>query len=502
MLEHPVTQTTSDVTSIENTSLRLFIIALSCSLIYILMVGLLRDKRNPDARYPSTFFSLDQMTSVIWFRSICFFFAGSLSVLYAAVALDGGHLLTATRQLLLSYAEDQFSADRKEALKSLFDSVPDWLNPIFVLACFLLLFSNRTRKGLTIYRDTLISAAGLYSIVDETSLDLAKTLIDRHPSSQPSRSYDEAIAEVSSLLSRDTPVPEPLVNEKNEKRLAYQLIWLQLKQIREQGLVQSFDAFRSRIGLPPIVGGGLKVNLVHLVSAGFVFFLLMGLFTVITPVLKPLAHYHAQLFNWPDPNSDGWSATIRYILKNTLGFVFPLMLALNMYPVRRRAYLSKESAVTSFVVVATIQWVLAFCVHEVFNVLDKSVAMSQHNDEYSLLTPKLHVTAFLLSFIPLIAFGLILFVRLCKPQRTTTQGVWTTVVSISVMTCVATAISAIVGISFALCDVVYECYLQRFDYYFVYQCVLGSYMSVAFFIAGSVTEQLPLGTQANRLRAP
>src|SRR5215207_833137 len=87
--------------------LRLLVTGMACALIYLLMTGVLREKRKSDPRFPSTFFSLDQLTSKRWFKAIGFFFAGSLAVLYAAIALDAAKVLSATERLLVSLVEDK-----------------------------------------------------------------------------------------------------------------------------------------------------------------------------------------------------------------------------------------------------------------------------------------------------------------------------------------------------------------------------------------------------------
>jgi len=448
---------------LQHNALRLAATSASCVILYVLTVGILRDKRKSDIRFPSTFFSLDQLISKRWFKGVSLFFAGSLTILYAALALDAASLLTATERLLFSLVKHKFASGVQGDLDEIAKALPNWLEPLTVLVIFLVLFAGKMRKILVTYRDLLLTASGLYSIFDETALDVAEALLKKFG--------DDFNALERGLRKQfsEAPLPEEFVGNKGEQRLAYQLIWLSQKATREEGLVHSLHQLEAKFGAPVRHDSSFKLDLVHLVISSIAFVVLMGVYVVLAPLLHGVV---SPPLRWPDPKAEGWSDVIRYVLQFTLGFVFPLMLALNMYPVRRRAYWRKEAELTTFGVVAAIQSALAFVVLELFNIVDVSIATVQ-KDDYSIFYPRLHLAAFLYSLVPMIAFALFIKFR-----------DW----SIS-FPAVVVLVSLSVGLSFAACEFLYECYLPAFDHFYWYQGLLGVSISLAFFLSGSITEQ-------------
>lgn len=197
---------------------RLIATVAASALIYYLMIGLLRDKRRSDPRYPSTFFSLDQLTSKRLFRAICFFFGGSLTILYAAIALDARPFLSTIGRLLSSLLKQKFPETPDQLDEILRDS--NWLEPLLVLAIFLVLFAAKARKILVTYRDLVLMASGLYSIFDEAALDTARALLKKFKNN-----FDALELSLKKQFS-EAPLPEEFVGNKGETRLAYQLIWL------------------------------------------------------------------------------------------------------------------------------------------------------------------------------------------------------------------------------------------------------------------------------------
>lgn len=204
----------------------------------------------------------------------------------------------------------------------------------------------------------------------------------------------------------------------------------------------------------------------------------MGVYIIVVPLFHGVVPPNVR---WPNPRDGGWPDVIRYVLQFTLGFVFPLMLALNMYPVRRRAYRRNETELTAFTFIAAVQCVVAFIVLELFNLLDVSIAIAvHHQQDYSFGQPKLHIGAFLYSLVPIVAFGLFLKLR-----------DWSADFSVIVL-----VISLAVGISFGACEFLYECHLDAFDHFYWYQGLLGLSISLAFFLSGSITEQFGIQNRA------
>ncbi|MET4071417.1 hypothetical protein ABID58_006229 [Bradyrhizobium sp. S3.2.6] len=438
----------------------------SCAIVYLLMVGLLRDKRKSDIRSPSSFFSLDEVVSARWFTAISFFFAGSLAILYAALALNAGAFLTDIQHLLVDWLKQKFPAESQAQIKKIFeDDFPSWLEPLSVLGFFLFLFAAKVRKILVVCRDLILNASGLYKILDEAAIDTARELQKKYRGD-----FDRLAADLKKKFS-EAPLPELYAGNEGEMRIAYQVVWLNRKSIRESGLVASLDEFRKRLGIEVSDHGSFRLDLTHLAIASVLFTIFMGVYVVVVPLFHSVVPSY---LHWPNPvGQDTWFDVIRYVLKFTLGFVFPLMLALNMYPVRRRAYRREENGLTAFAAVAAIQCIAAFIVFELFNLVDASIAAAQGQQDFSLAYARIHIGAFLYSLVPIVAFGVFLKLRDLGAD----------------ITLLALITSVAVGVSFGACDLLYECYLPSFDHFYWYQGVLGLAISLAFFVSGSVTEQ-------------
>ena len=172
---------------------RLLIVILTSAIIFILSIDLIRRKGSPNPDSPSSFFALDQLVSKPAFSVICLFFSGVVSVLYAAIALDSGNVLSATQKLLLEYIKNTANNELKPALETLFGSVPSWLEPLFVFLVFLFLFGDRVQTWLTRLRDSFVRASGLYSLIDTAALATADAVLRSNPD------YESAVSQLEKL---------------------------------------------------------------------------------------------------------------------------------------------------------------------------------------------------------------------------------------------------------------------------------------------------------------
>ncbi|MGJ5176753.1 hypothetical protein ACQR16_07410 [Bradyrhizobium oligotrophicum] len=432
-------------------------------MIYFLTVDLLRDKRKHDVTSPSSFYALDEIVSSVWFRAIGVFFAGTISLTFAAVAFDAAACLSALKQVLLDLVKDHLPVKVHQGFISISAAIPPWAEPLIVLSAFLFLFASKIRSLLVYARDLVLNTTGLYSVIDENAKEAARALLQLHGGD-----FDRLETQLQHSLGSEAPLPPEFVGNKGENRVAYQLIWRCRSQIRADGLINSLDFLRQRLGVSPSSEGGLKFDLRRLIAAPILFSALLGLYVIFVPLLRRVVPLH---FEWPNPDRDGWFSTIRYVLKFTASFVLPLAFALHAFPVRRRAFRRTETHETSFAVMATSQLIISLAVQELFNGIDVAVAAWSSQD-YSFLSPRLHISALLYSMVPIIAFGAILWLRSLGASRSIIVG----------------GTTALIAVSFGFCDFVYECHLPAFYHYYLYQALLGSFISMSFFAAGAIME--------------
>jgi hypothetical protein len=443
---------------------RLLAVAICAAVIYYFTLALLRDKRKQDTSSPSSFFSLDDLLSRRFFNAVGLFFAGSVALLYAAIALDAAACLTAAKNLLFGLLQDHIPKTAQADFSNFSKTIPSWLDPLVVLLIFLCLFASRVRALLVYARDLVLRASGLYSMIDSSTRDAAQALLAHFDGNFRRLEKELEVA----YGNQEAPLLPEFVNKKEDNRIAYQLIWRNLDDIQANGLTSTMEALRKRIGVPPSDDGVLHINLTRLAAGITLFVVLLGLYVILAPLLRSAV---PPPFDWPNPSNDGWLSTIRYVLKFTLAYVLPLAFAMNSYPIRRRAHRKEENQVVSFIVVATVQFLMAFLVHEVFNGIDASIAVAT-NQSYSFFSAKLHIAAFLYSLVPAIAFGTFLWLRSMDATSIT----------------VLFLISLSVAIEFGLCQLVYECHSTQFYHYYLYQAFLGFFISFFYFASASVME--------------
>ncbi|UVC10156.1 hypothetical protein IHQ71_05995 [Rhizobium sp. TH2] len=130
---------------------RLLVVLLTAGIIFFLSIDLVRAKGKPSVDSPSSFFPLDKVISKAAFSVVYLFFSGTISVLYAAVALDSGNVLSTVRKLLGEYVKKSASQDLKPSVEALFAAIPSWFEPLFVFMSFCCCSAIGCRRGFYIY---------------------------------------------------------------------------------------------------------------------------------------------------------------------------------------------------------------------------------------------------------------------------------------------------------------------------------------------------------------
>jgi hypothetical protein len=459
------------IASIDRQSCLTFTVSvICCVIIFFLMCNLLEDERTKDTARPSTFFTLSEMVSSTWYNWMRWFFGGTLALLYAGTSLFAPKLMSGAEDFIVPLAG--LPPNVGKTLEALAGSVPPWGTPLFVLVFSILLFAPYLRRLLVAWRDVVLGVAGFYRLIDHTALETAEQLL-----SAQANDYDRA----HSLLVknfRDVPIPEEFIGQHDQYRLAYQLIWLNRKRINENGVVDGFNSFRRMLALPTDAVPGVKISFSHLFASVLSFCVLMGLFIILIPDLSGLAK--TLKWAWPDPRTDGWPSLLESTIRNTSTYVIPTLLGLSMLPVRRRSSISgksenPESALMSFIVIASFQWATAFVIHEGFTTLEV-IWERGVNEPASMLDPYRQIWNFLYSLIPCVTLGIYNI-----GERHNLNKIFT-----------AISVAFVVGIMFSGCDIVAELAKDKPEFhtnYYVFQMVFGFFVSSCLFVVMLASEQ-------------
>jgi hypothetical protein len=204
---------------------------------------------------------------------------------------------------------------------------------------------------------------------------------------------------------------------------------------------------------------------------------LMGLFIVLVSYASEWAK--SAHYDWPDPKAQGWFSLLQSTIRNTLTYVVPTLLGLFAYPVRRRAavstfrkYRAQESALMSFVTIASFQWISAFVLHEIFTFLEVSWNISNGYSS-SMSDAFRQIWDFTYSFIPCVTLGIFLI-----GQKLNINQFITSVL-----------IVFIVGVLFSGCDFVSECARVERNNYYMFQLFFGFIVSACLFLVMFISEQ-------------
>jgi hypothetical protein len=464
---------------------------IACSvIIFYLMTSVLEDPRTRQPGKPSSFLTLENLISRPWYNGFSYFFGGTLALAYAAVVLFSPGMIGEVKKGFVSYAEHaDVPPNVREAIDSVASWIPDWADPIFVLILSLLMFAPFVRKSLIAWRDVVVGGSGLYRIADETAIRTANKLLAKH-----SNEYTVALK----TLGSEVPLPEEYVGSPFASRLAYQLLWINKSNIQEKGIIDGFNAFCVQFQLPlehadpvhkgKIVPPGVKMNMAHIFVAFVLFFVLLGLFMITTASLANWADSHHLL--WPNPQKYGWSEPVINTIRNTLTYVIPTLLGLYMFPVRRRVYSEHESYFMSFAVVASIQWLTALILHELFSLLGVIRNIS-HNVDPSLdfyasfFASDRQIWNFTYSVVPAIVLLFILAGREVGIPK------WLSAVGITIVS----------GLLFLGCDYLSECAAPSFTNYYVFQGLFGMAVAACLFVVVVISET-PAARTLEKLGSP
>lgn len=433
---------------------RLLVVILTSFIIFALSIALIRRKGAANPNSPSSFFSLDELVSKPAFYLICLFFSGTISVLYAAIALDSGNLLSAIQGYIRDYATNSAKAELKPALEALFSAIPTWIEPLFVFLAFIFLFGDKVQTWLTYLRDSIVKSSGLYTLIDGAAISTADLILN-----ETGRDYDKAVSKLENLKG-ECPVPEELVSRKDSRRLAYQIIWSVRDTIVEDGFTESNNNLKVQLGLS--ARDHIRIQFVRVIAAATMYAVLMTLFVVFIPLFGNSAQRIG--IYWTD-----FFGCLRLMLKFTLAFTLPLLLAVSIYPLRRRAYHATETPFQSMSTVAAMQFILSFSAQQMYNLIETTIRLSA-GEPNSLLEAKTHVLAFLNSLIPMLAFLAILSSRHLKKYQTTS----------ALLICLLSALA------FSLSDFVFEIYNNKIDYFFIHQFIFGFWITFSFLTYGLI----------------
>ena len=257
----------------------------------------------------------------------------------------------------------------------------------------------------------------------------------------------------------DVPVPEEFVGNKGPFRLAYQLLWLNRRDIRQNGIIGSFAQFRIKIGLKSD-DLGPNIYMSRIIPSSIVFIVVIGSFILISAQYSDWAESHH--WSWPNPVKWGWFFVMESSLRTSLTFVIPCLLGLYMYPARRRASLrarrpeQQETALASFLVIASIQWLIAFGLHEVFVLLEVSFQNSLGKSASFFETYR-QAWSFSYSIIPAVILLITIFIQIYK-------------IPDLIIAMLATVLT---GILFAECDSLSEYWGAPDKNYYLFQFLFG-----------------------------
>jgi len=455
------------------TVVKIIVAVLSTIIVFVLQNYFLRQRpasRKQDS--PASFFELNALASAQKLRNLCALCALPFAALFFVIALESQPFVLSVKGLLRDYILTLITNDSvKSDLRQVIDVMPEFLDPLFVLIATLALFAPVLNTPLALFRKVFIFAMGLEARADSLSYGAARAVLQK-------MRFEDAEAKLSAAFHSTNPMPEELVNSSEAAKLAYQLLHYSKDNTRAKGLELALASTLAKIGVGAVATSSAPTLAMVHIGAAIVFYIVLCVaYVLFAPLAAPWLQSDStviaflQPIEWPIAGAR--NALALSVAQRSLSFVVPLASGMYLYASRRTQYLDNETWVQSFVVVFGVQFMSAFFVNLIFAAL--TVLKRSQGELQGVLISFDDVKIWADVFTPSLAPGAALLT-------------WVMCEKMKFRLAAFALVCVVAGISFHLCQFTYECIAGSLRGYYWHQMVLGSFLTLAYYLAGLVAQ--------------
>jgi hypothetical protein len=440
------------------------VVAAFCSAAVLLMTMSFfksRPKRqNPES--VASFFELDELISRKNLRGLALFFSAPFALLFFVVSVVSPAFVDLGREFLINNILSVVSDSIKNAVEPVLKGIPKYLSPLFVLVATLIFFAPYIRAPFSWFRNLVIEATGIDARANDSSSRAAKEAL----------SIKTEVEIIAVLL---VAVPSTVVEAA--KRVAYMILQKSIDDTRSSGLPSAISKTLRLLGDKDIPVRTIRLSPARIIAALVFYFALSFVWVLIVPLAAtPLSDFVKTMlshftFTWPLPEFR--RDLVLSISQHTLSFIVPLAFGIYMYPARREHFseTKTETPFQTFAVVFSIQFIVSVVVNFVFDVIAILLRLS---GKYEGLVISLYdVKIWADVVVPALAPGFALAVWIvCRDWK------------VRLFTYIAVCVAA--AVSFSLCQLSYECISGKMLGYYWHELVLGAFLTLAYFFAGSI----------------
>jgi hypothetical protein len=437
------------------------IIAVFCSAV-VLLVTMSFFQSRPKQQKPdsvASFFALEELISRTNLRGLALFFSAPFALLFLVVAEESPAFVDLGREFLINDILSVVSNPIKDAIKPFLEGMPAYLSPLFILVVALILFSPYIRSPFEWFRNLVIAATGIDARADDSG----------------SRAATEALTMKSEAeINQTLNVTVPATLSDSFSRVAYMIIYRSINDTKRKGLGTAIRNTLILLGTPrDIKIKTIRLSPSRIIAALVFYFVLALLWVLIAPLAAaPLSNIAASFapFTWPLPDFRG--DLVLSISRHTLSFIVPLAFGMYMYPARREHFAKTETPYQTFAVVFSIQFIAAVVVDFLFDVIAILLRVSGKYEGLHISLGEVKIWADVV--LPALAPGFAL-------------AVWIQCQNWKVRWFIYLAVCLAGAISFCLCQLSYEWISGTMRGYYWHEFVLGAFLTLAYFFAGSIT---------------
>jgi hypothetical protein len=416
------------------------------------------ERKNPDS--VASFLKLDDLISRKNLRGLALFFSAPFALLFFVVSVVSPAFVDLGREFLINNILSVVSDSIKSAAEPVLKGIPRYLSPLFILVATLVLFAPYIRAPFEWFRNLVIEATGIDARADDSG----------------SRAAKEALSiktEVQIIAALQVAVPAVLVDAT--KRIAYAILQKSADDTRSSGLQIAISNTLKLLGDKDITVRTIKLSPARIIAALVFYFALSFVWVLMVPlaatplnefVKAMLAHF---TFTWPLPEYR--QNLVLSISQHTLAFIVPLAFGMYMYPARREHFAKLETPFQTFAVVFSIQFIASVVVNFLFDVIAILLRLSGKYDGLVISLYEVKIWADVV--VPALAPGFALAVWIACHN-------W----NVRLFTYIAVCLAA--AVSFSLCQLSYECISGKMLGYYWHELVLGAFLTLAYFFAGSI----------------
>jgi hypothetical protein len=450
------------------------IMAIIVSLISFLIIFFLQyrnftTRRPPrDASVPSTFFDLSGLVRPASLRTLGVIFSLPFAALFFIISIDSKPLTKSAHDFLVGHLLTYLNPQLQQKGIEFFQSIPEYLSPLFVLVVTMMLFAPYLNKPLDWFSNLVFYVLSIDGRSSRIAMDAAESVLKQ-------TNLANARALLEKVFGQSPPLPPELASQPDQTQLAYQLLYFSQPATQTEGLEVAINGTIGKMQLNKHPVDPYKPNIYPYFTAAIVFYsALCILYIILTPLLEPwitestlVTSFFGQI-TWPDRDHLGILAVD--VIQASCAYVMPLAIGMNMFAMRRREWAKEETLLQTYIMVFQVVFLLAIFAKIViafFFVLRN--ASGEASGQISLFETKVLVEIFLAALAPCAA---LLAWCVLGGERI---NAWLA----TVVLCVSSAVSLY------LCQLAYESISTSWSGYYWHQMVLGTFVTASYLIAAS-----------------